>query len=59
MSTEVNANERKKERLLEDVYPDVYPSGINVPKHFTVVLYCKFKKLRVVKFKTSICFSIL
>ncbi len=27
------------------VDPDVYPSGINVPKHFTVILYSKFKKL--------------
>ena len=32
------------------VYPDVYPSSINVPKHFTVMLYSKFKKLRIVKF---------
>jgi hypothetical protein len=32
------------------VDPDVYPSGINVPKHFTVMLYSKFKKLFIVKF---------
>jgi len=50
MSTEVNANERKKERLLEDVNPDVYPASINVPKHFTVMLYSKFKELSVGKF---------
>ncbi len=38
MTTEVNANERKRERLLEDVNPYVYPSSINIPKHFTIVL---------------------
>ncbi len=32
------------------VYPDVYPTSINIPKHFTVMLYSKFKKLWIVKF---------
>ena len=27
------------------VNPDVYPSGINVPEHFTVVIYSKGKEL--------------
>ena len=27
---------------------DVYPSGINIPKHFAKVVYFKVKKLRVV-----------
>ena len=31
-------------RLMKKRYY-VYPSGINVPKHFTVVFYSKFKKL--------------
>ncbi len=26
------------------VYPDVYPSGINVPKHFTNVFYSEGKE---------------
>jgi hypothetical protein len=30
------------------VNPDVYPSGINVPEHFTVMLYSKVKELPVV-----------
>ncbi len=50
MSTEVNANEKKKERLLEDVNPDVYPASINVPKHFAIILYSKSKELSVGKF---------
>ncbi len=32
------------------VNPDVYPSGINIPKHFTVILYSKVKKLRIFDF---------
>ncbi len=32
------------------VYPDVYPSGINVPKHFTIMLYSKVKKFFIVNF---------
>jgi len=27
------------------VNPDVYPSGINIPKHFTIILYSKGKEL--------------
>ncbi len=50
MTTEVNANERKRERLLEDVNPYVYPSGINVPKQFTDVLYSEVKKFGVLNF---------
>ncbi len=31
------------------VNPDVYSTGVNITKHFTVMLYSKFKKFRVVK----------
>ncbi len=36
-------------RLMKKRYY-VYPSSINVPKHFTIILYSKFKKLWIVKF---------
>ncbi len=36
-------------RLMKKRYY-VYPSSINIPKHFTIVFYSKFKKLRIVKF---------
>ena len=36
-------------RLMKKRYY-VYPSSINIPKHFTVMLYSKFKKFRIVDF---------
>ncbi len=36
-------------RLMKERYY-VYPSSINVPKHFAVVFYSKGKEFRIVKF---------
>ncbi len=44
-------------RLMKKRYY-VYPSSINIPKHFTIVFYSKFKKLWASISSTSICFSI-
>ncbi len=46
-------------RAVFPVYPYIYPSSINVPKHFTDVLYSEVKKLRIVKFIGNIFVFIL
>ncbi len=40
-------------RLMKKRYY-VYPSGINIPKHFTVMIYRKGNKLRIIKFIISL-----
>jgi hypothetical protein len=47
MTPEVNANERKRERLLEDVNPDIETSFCNLRKQFTIFLYSRFNNLTV------------